>query len=153
MLHIIIAQPLLPPQLTPLSYVTSPPPSIARVQVAARYYPLQSSKDISFELGRICMGLKRYAASIQLFNASQRQCGEHHVTYYNCGISAWYLGDISAAHAAFSKSVALRPDYADAQSWKVRCEAKLAGDTFSATAAGGAEGSDAPPAAVPATTA
>jgi hypothetical protein len=48
-------------------------------EVAARYYPLQPSKDISFELGRICMGLQRYHQAIAFFDASQRQCGEHHV--------------------------------------------------------------------------
>lgn len=49
-------------------------------EVAARYFPLQASKDVSFELGRICMGLQRYPQAIALFDASQRQCGEHHVS-------------------------------------------------------------------------
>ena len=49
-------------------------------EVAARYYPLQPSKDVSFDLGRICMGLQRYPQAIAFFDASQRQCGEHHVS-------------------------------------------------------------------------
>lgn len=49
-------------------------------EVAGRYYPLQPSKDVSFELGRICMGLQRYPQAIAFFEASQRQCGEHHVS-------------------------------------------------------------------------
>ena len=48
-------------------------------ETAARYYPLQPNKDISFELGRVCMGLQRYLQAIAFFDASQRQCGEHHV--------------------------------------------------------------------------
>ena len=55
--------------------------------VASRYYPLQTSKDVSFELGRVSMGLKRYADALKLFSASQRQCGEHHgesVSQYAC---------------------------------------------------------------------
>ena len=69
------------------------------------------------------------------------------VTYYHSGISNWYLGEVAHAHAAFSKSVALRPDYSDAQAWKVRCEAKLAGDAFAtaSAAAGDAAAADAAP--------
>lgn len=46
--------------------------------IAARYFPLQAAKDVSFELGRVSMGLKRYGDALSLFSASQRQCGEHH---------------------------------------------------------------------------
>jgi tetratricopeptide (TPR) repeat protein len=144
---------------------------VALAQIAARYFPLQPSRDISFELGRICMGLKRYAEAIRLFAASQRQCGEHQVrtaarascrdsaprelpctlvswcrfrtlprrapqvTHYNIGICAWYLEDVASAHAAFARSVELKPDYAEAQSWKTRCEARMQGERFATASA------------------
>jgi hypothetical protein len=50
-------------------------------RVYERYYPLQPAKDIALELGRVCMGLQRYPEAIELFTASQRHCGEHHVSW------------------------------------------------------------------------
>lgn len=94
-------------------------------EVAARYYPLQPSKDVSFELGRICMGLQRYPQAVAFFLASQAQCGEHHVTNYNLGICRWYTEDLVGAHAAFQRSVSMRPDYADAISWLARTQERL----------------------------
>ena len=89
-------------------------------RVYERYYPLQGAKDVAFELGRVCMGLRRYAEAVQLFIASQRQCGEHHITCYNAGICLFHVGEMSAALACFDRSLTLRPDYADAQAWRLR---------------------------------
>jgi hypothetical protein len=100
------------------------------VRVAERYYPLQTSKDIAFELGRICMGLKRYADAISLFNDSRRQCGEHHVTSYNIAICRWYRSEFRAALESFDSSLAMRPDYTDALNWRTRVQAKLQGEEF-----------------------
>lgn len=94
-------------------------------RVYARYYPLQSSKDIAFELGRVCMGLRRYPEAIQLFVASQRQCGEHHVTAYNCGICLFHLGKFQASIACFDRSLQLKSDYQDAAAWRTRAVAKV----------------------------
>ena len=80
------------------------------------------------------MGLKRYHDAVKYFAASERQCGEHHVTAYNSGISWWYLDDFSRAHADFSRSVRLKPEYAEAATWVTRCEARLAGDRFKTAA-------------------
>lgn len=113
--------------------------------IAARYFPLQAAKDVSFELGRVSMGLKRYGDALSLFSASQRQCGEHHVSWYNIGICHWYLGDLPSARDAFRESARMRPDYADASNWLVRVEAKLQGDAFAAASTGdGASRVDAP---------
>lgn len=46
-----------------------------------------------------------------------------------------YLGDLPSARDCFKASVRMRPDYADATNWLIRVEAKLQGDTFTATAA------------------
>jgi hypothetical protein len=39
--------------------------------VFAGYYPLQESKDICFEVGRLLMGLKEYPGAIEFFKRSQ----------------------------------------------------------------------------------
>lgn len=118
--------------------------------VAARYFPLQATKDVSFDLGRILMGLRAYSDAIASFHASRRQCGDHHVTWYNIGICHWYLEEWPRARDMFAASLALRPDYADAASWRDRVEAKLQGlaflraeaDATAAAAAGAAAGGE-----------
>lgn len=108
-------------------------------RLAERHYPLCPSKDVAFELGRICMGLRRYGDAIALFRDSVRQCGDHHVTQYNIGISLFYRGAYAEALAAFDVSIGLRADYADAINWRTRVQAKLQGQDFlRAHAAGGA---------------
>lgn len=117
-------------------------------RVAERHYPLCPSKDVAFELGRICMGLRRYGDAIALFRDSIRQCGDHHVTQYNIGISLFYRGAYTEALAAFDISIGLRADYADAINWRTRVQAKLQGQDFlRAHAAGGAIPHDEAPAA------
>jgi tetratricopeptide (TPR) repeat protein len=109
------------------------------LQVAERYFPLQASKDVAFELGRVAMGVKRHADAIRLFNASALACGDHHVTRYNIGICHWYRGEWLAAQAAFDASIDMRPDYADAAAWRTKVAAKLQGEAFiGAHVAGGA---------------
>jgi tetratricopeptide (TPR) repeat protein len=105
--------------------------------VTERYFPMHATKDVSFELGRVCMGLRRYHDALALFTASQRQCGEHHVSWYNMGISQWYLGSLDASRECFVASLRMRPDYADASNWLTKVEAKLQGDAFSAASTGG----------------
>ena len=109
------------------------------LQVADRYFPLQASKDVAFELGRVAMGVKRHADAIRLFELSAETCGDHHVTRYNVGICHWYRGAWPAAQAAFDKSIEMRPDYADAAQWRAKVAAKIEGERFvAAHAAGGA---------------
>jgi len=56
-------------------------------------YPLQSFKDGVFELGRVLMGLRRYQAALRCFLESMRHWGEHHVSWFNCGICHVFAGD------------------------------------------------------------
>jgi tetratricopeptide (TPR) repeat protein len=102
-------------------------------RIYERYFPLQPAKDIAFELGRICMGLKRYSEAVQLFIASQRQCGEHHITSYNIGICLFHMNALETALVCFDRTLYLKPDYVDAKSWVARVEAKKAGENFTAT--------------------
>lgn len=102
-------------------------------RIYERYFPLQPAKDIAFELGRICMGLKRYSEAVQLFIASQRQCGEHHITSYNIGICLFHMNALETALVCFDRTLYLKPDYVDAKAWVTRVEAKRAGDNFTAT--------------------
>jgi hypothetical protein len=99
-------------------------------RVYERYFPLQPSKDAAFDLGRVCMGLRRYPEAVALFMASRRQCGEHHVTSYNAGICLFHMGQLTAAIACFDHSLRLKADYADAASWRARAEARIAGEVF-----------------------
>ena len=55
-------------------------------RVWANAYPMDTQKDIAFELGRVMMGLKRYVSASEFFALSNTHCGEHHVTYYNLAI-------------------------------------------------------------------
>jgi len=117
--------------------------------VGARYFPLQASKDVSFELGRVHMGLRAYRNAIALFHASMRQCGEHHVTWYNIGICHWYLDEWTESQITFNTALTLRPDYTDAASWRDRVDAKIQGLAFLRTAAAAADAAAATAAGVP----
>lgn len=50
-------------------------------QIAKAIYPLQKQKDISFELGRLFMGLKLYHEAINYFNQSIEYCNEHYISF------------------------------------------------------------------------
>ena len=50
-------------------------------RVFAAWYPLQAAKDVPFELGRVCMGLRDFAGAVDFFRKSNDACGEHHQPY------------------------------------------------------------------------
>lgn len=89
------------------------------------YYPLQRSKDIAFEIGRLFMGLKRYAEAVKYFVASQTYCGEHHVSWYNMGICHSYTDELDKSLNCFQRSLEIRPDYHDALHWKTRISTRI----------------------------
>eukprot|EP00752_Nemacystus_decipiens_P007851 g7013.t1 len=82
------------------------------------YFPLQPSKDVAFEIGRIFMGLKDFSSAAELFRDSQRYCGVHHVSWYNMGVCFFYLNHLDEAENCFSESLSLCPDYPDAIKWR-----------------------------------
>lgn len=94
--------------------------------VVSNYYPLQRSKDVPFEAGRVFMGLKQYARAAELFDMSQRLCGEHHVSWYNTGICHYYTAQFEDSIRCFDRALEMRPNYHDARAWKARVEAKVA---------------------------
>lgn len=89
------------------------------------YYPLQASKDVCFEIGRLLMGLKDYRSAISFFERSNEVCGQHHVTYHNLGICCYYLNDLPSALKCFDASLELKGDYADALSWRAKVDGKM----------------------------
>lgn len=115
------------------------------IKVFENYYPLQQSKDVPFEIGRLLMGLKDHAAAIKFFQDSQKYCGEHHVSWcatahrrrvgserscparrYNMGLCYNYIDDLDQAIACFNRSLQLCPDYHDARAWRARVESRRA---------------------------
>ena len=95
-------------------------------KVYERFYPLSSDCDVSFDCGRILMGLRQYAEAVSLFLASLRQTGEHHVTVYNIGICLFHVKRYRTARAAFQRSIELNGAYRDAASWLTRVEQQIA---------------------------
>lgn len=88
------------------------------------YYPLQASKDVCFEIGRLLMGLKDYRTAVGYFERSNALCGEHHVTYHNMGICWYYLDEFESAKDCFDKSLSLKSDYGEALEWREKLRAK-----------------------------
>jgi tetratricopeptide (TPR) repeat protein len=87
-------------------------------KVYACYFPLLPSKDVSFEIGRIYMGLKDFEIAVGFFKASQVHCGVHHVSWYNMGVCHYYLNELDSAAKCFDESLALCSDYPDAIKWR-----------------------------------
>ncbi len=120
--------------------------------VMERHFLLSQDKDVSFEVGRICMGLRRYAEAINLFLASSRQTGEHQVTTYNMGICLFHVKAYAASSACFRRALTLKPDYKDAATWLARVGAAKAEEEKKAAAAAAAEAAAATAAAAAAST-
>lgn len=94
-------------------------------RIYERFFPIQKSKDVAFDLGRVCMGLKRYAEAVQLFLASARHTGDHHVTSYNTGVCLYHLGQFEQSHACLLHTLELNPSYSDAAVWEGKARARL----------------------------
>lgn len=86
-------------------------------RVFASYYPLQTNKDICFELGRLLMGLKEFKTAIEYFYQSIHHCGPHNVTWHNIGLCHYFLNDYPSALSAFRRSLVLRNDYGESRIW------------------------------------
>jgi hypothetical protein len=133
------------------TFITRAPAAPPRVQadlyrdvrrVYERYYPLNAARDMAFELGRVCMAVRRYPEAVALFMASARQAGPHHVTAYNIGISLFHMRQFHASIAALDRALVLDPKYGDAAAWRARAveEATRAAGGAGGAAAGGAGG-------------
>jgi hypothetical protein len=94
-------------------------------RIWSNVYFLDPNKDIAFELGRVMMGLKRYAHAIGFFTLSNQHYGAHHVTHYNLGICHHWLHKYAIAIEYFDASLKLSPTYEDAKNWKEKSLALL----------------------------
>ena len=61
------------------------------------------SNDVCFELGRLYMGIGDYSTALELFEESNDMVTPHHVTWFNMGVCAYFLGDLKQAQRYFSK--------------------------------------------------
>lgn len=57
----------------------------------AGYYPLQRSKDVCFECGRLLMSMRDYPTAVEFFAKSNELCGAHHITWHNMGMCHFYM--------------------------------------------------------------
>jgi tetratricopeptide (TPR) repeat protein len=86
-------------------------------RIYAGYFSLQPTKDVCFEVGRVCMALRDYPAALAFFNKSNETCGHHHVTWHNMGVCYFYAGEVSPAAACFRHALELQPHYSEARLW------------------------------------
>lgn len=95
------------------------------LKIARNFYPLSTSKDVDFDLGRLSMGLRDYETSIELFKKSMELCGNHYVTWHNLGICYYYIDNLQESMNSFDNCLRIQPEYQDAKSWRARVEEKL----------------------------
>ena len=86
---------------------------------------LTNLKDLSFELGRLAMGLHAYSLARTFFLRSLDECGPHHVTEYNLGLCRYYEGAYEAALQHFENGLELYPQYDEAREWSERMKIHL----------------------------
>lgn len=96
--------------------------------ILSRYYHLNETKDIWFELGRINMGLGDYQQAHVLFEISNRQCGAHHVTHHNIGICCYFIDNLKKAIVSFDASLSMKSNYSEAIKWRLKTVEKMAAD-------------------------
>jgi tetratricopeptide (TPR) repeat protein len=94
-------------------------------KVVQMHYPLQKTKDVHFELGRLLMALKNYDEARLEFQNSNDTYGHHYVTWHNLGICCYHLGMDEHAQQNFEKSLAMCPGYQDALDWRERLKTKM----------------------------
>ena len=64
---------------------------------------MRGSNDVCFELGRLYMGIGEDETALELFEESSDVVGPHHVTWFNMGVCAYFLGDVEEAKRCFAK--------------------------------------------------
>jgi tetratricopeptide (TPR) repeat protein len=80
-------------------------------------YPLDSEKDIAFEIGRFYYGIKDFAKALEFYDMSVDTVGQHHVTCHNQGLCYYSLGQRDKALEHFKKASLIDPSYEKARSW------------------------------------
>lgn len=95
--------------------------------------PPYGNKDVSFELGRLSMGLHEYGMARRFFLASIAECGRHHVTEYNLGLCRNYEGEYESALRHFETALQLHPDYVEAREWCERMKIRVVAEAIHTT--------------------
>lgn len=94
-------------------------------RAASLHYPLQPSKDVFFEVGRLMINTGRFTPASIMFEESRWWCGEHHVAWYNMGLCHHRAGHYAQAVACHRRSLAINPDYLLAREWLREARARL----------------------------
>lgn len=81
------------------------------------YFPLDSDKDIAFEIGRFYYGTRDYASALRYYEESTRSVGEHHITLHNQGLCYYSQGKLETAISFFHRALDLNNAYEKARSW------------------------------------
>jgi len=96
---------------------------LALERVWDNYFPL--GNDLGFEMGRLCLALKRPLDGIRFNQHSIDLFGENAGTYANMGICHYYAENPEAAVRCFQRALELSPEFAAAKAWRTRVLAEL----------------------------
>jgi hypothetical protein len=96
---------------------------LALERVWDNYFPV--GNDLGFEMGRLCLALKRPLDGLRFNQHSIELFGENAGTYANMGICHYYAENPEAAVRCFQRALELNPEFAAAKAWRTRVLAEL----------------------------
>ena len=92
------------------------------------YYHLgnyDNSKDIVFELGRLCYGLSLFEKALIYYQKSSIYYGDHHITFHNAGLCYFSLLNFEEARINFNKALGISPTYTKSKTWLEKVEKEI----------------------------
>lgn len=92
------------------------------------YYHLgnyDNSKDIVFELGRLCYGLSMFEKALFYYQKSSILYGEHHITFHNAGLCYFSLLNFEQAKDNFDKALEINPTYTKSKTWLEKVDKEI----------------------------
>ena len=81
---------------------------------------------MAFEIGRFYYGIREYDSALEFYEKSNKEVGEHHVTWHNMGLCYYSKGNMELALEHFEKSLAHNADYEKAKTWITRVRSEMA---------------------------
>lgn len=100
------------------------------------YYHLgnyDNSKDIVFELGRLCYGLTMFEEALFYYQKSSILYGEHHITFHNAGLCYFSLQNFDQAEQHFNKALEVNPTYTKSKMWVEKVKKEISNSEHSLT--------------------
>jgi len=95
----------------------------AELELAVKfYYPVNSSLDLYFNIGRLFMALKRYERATEVLWLSRSAFGSHYATYLNIAICYFHCKEFTQAFDAIQNSLLLKPSHKSSIEWHHRIE-------------------------------